>query len=42
VAADVVGIDKGHTAGLEPKITEELVKLMLSAKGGKIQQEGKR
>ena len=42
VVADVVRIDKGHTEGLEPKITEELVKLMLSAKGGKIQQEGKR
>ena len=38
VVADVVRIDKGHTEGLEPKITEELVKLMLSAKGGKIQQ----
>jgi hypothetical protein len=42
VTADVVRIDKGHTEGLEPEITEELVKLMLSAKGGKIQQEGKR
>jgi len=38
VVADVVRIEKGHTEGLEPKITEELVKLMLSAKGGKIQQ----
>jgi hypothetical protein len=38
VVADVVRIDKGHTEGLEPKITEELVKLMLSAKGGKMQQ----
>ena len=38
VVADVVRLDKGHTEGLEPKITEELVKLMLSAKGGKIQQ----
>jgi pimeloyl-ACP methyl ester carboxylesterase len=37
VVADIVRIDKGHTEGLEPKITEELVKLMLSAKGGKIQ-----
>src|SRR5262249_48073189 len=36
VVADVVRIDKGHTEGLEPKVTEELVKLMLSAKGGKI------
>jgi len=38
VVADAVRLDKGHTEGLEPKITEELVQLMLSAKGGKIQQ----
>jgi hypothetical protein len=38
VVADIVRIDKGHTEGLEPKVTEELVKLMVSAKGGKIQQ----
>ena len=38
VVADVVRIDKGHTEGLEPKVTEELVKLMLSARGGKLQQ----
>ncbi|HWX42999.1 MAG TPA: alpha/beta hydrolase [Blastocatellia bacterium] len=38
VVADVVRIDKGHTEGLEPKVTEALVKLMVSAKGGKIQQ----
>lgn len=38
VVADVVRLDKGHTEGLEPKVTEELIKLMLSAKGGKIQQ----
>jgi hypothetical protein len=38
VVADVVRIDKGHTEGLEPKVTEELVKLMLAAKGGKLQQ----
>ena len=40
VVADVVRIDKGHTEGLEPRVTEELVKLMLSARGGKIQQGG--
>jgi poly(3-hydroxybutyrate) depolymerase len=40
VVADVVRIDKGHTEGLEPKITEEIVKLMLSARGGKIQHGG--
>jgi hypothetical protein len=38
VVADVVRIEKGHTEGLEPKVTEELIKLMLSAKGGKLQQ----
>jgi hypothetical protein len=37
VVADVVRMDKGHTEGLEPKVTEELIKLMLSAKGGKMQ-----
>jgi hypothetical protein len=37
VVADIVRIDKGHTEGLEPNVTEELVKLMLSAKGGKLQ-----
>jgi pimeloyl-ACP methyl ester carboxylesterase len=36
VVADVVRLDKGHTEGLEPNVTEELVKLMLSARGGKI------
>jgi hypothetical protein len=35
VIADVVRIDKGHTEGYEPKITEELVKLIVSAPGGK-------
>lgn len=37
VVADVIRIDKGHTEGLEPRVTEEIIKLMLSAKGGKIQ-----
>jgi hypothetical protein len=37
VVADVIRIDKGHTEGLEPKVTEEIIKLMLSAKGGKMQ-----
>ncbi len=36
VVADVVRIDKGHTEGLEPHVTEELVKLLVSAKGGKV------
>jgi pimeloyl-ACP methyl ester carboxylesterase len=40
VVADVVRIDKGHTEGLEPRVTEALVILMLAARGGKIQQGG--
>lgn len=32
VIADVVRVDKGHTEGLEPNVTEQLIKLMLSAK----------
>jgi poly(3-hydroxybutyrate) depolymerase len=40
VVADVVRLDKGHTEGLEPRVTEELVKLMLAARGGKIQHGG--
>jgi pimeloyl-ACP methyl ester carboxylesterase len=36
VVADVVRIDKGHTEGLEPNVTERLISLMLSARGGKI------
>lgn len=40
VVADVMRMDKGHTEGLEPRVTEGLVRLMLSARGGKIQQGG--
>jgi hypothetical protein len=36
VVADVIRMEKDHTEGLEPLITEEVLKLMLSAKGGKI------
>jgi hypothetical protein len=35
---DVVRLSKGHTEGLEPNISEALVKLMLSASGGKLQR----
>jgi len=35
VIADVVRLDKGHTEGLEPRITERLIELMVSAPGGK-------
>jgi hypothetical protein len=38
IVADVVRLDKGHTEGLEPQVTERLVKLMISARGGKIQR----
>jgi hypothetical protein len=40
LVADVVRIDKGHTEGLEPKVTEELVKMMVSAPGGKVAAGG--
>ena len=33
--ADVVRLDKGHTEGLEPRITETLVAMMTAAPGGK-------
>jgi pimeloyl-ACP methyl ester carboxylesterase len=36
VIADVVRLAKGHTEGLEPLITEELIKLVVSAPGGKL------
>lgn len=36
VVADVIRMEKGHTEGLEPVITAEVLKLMLSARGGKI------
>ncbi|MGE0598548.1 MAG: hypothetical protein AB7J35_01815 [Dehalococcoidia bacterium] len=35
VIADVVRLDKGHTEGLEPKVTEELIKMIVAAPGGK-------
>jgi pimeloyl-ACP methyl ester carboxylesterase len=38
VVADVVRIDKGHTEGLEPRVTERLVELMRSAEGGKLRR----
>lgn len=36
VVADVIRRGKGHTEGLEPKVTERLVSLMVSAPGGRI------
>jgi hypothetical protein len=38
LVADVVRKDKGHTEGLEPNVTDELLKLMQSAPGGKLQR----
>jgi len=35
IVADVVREGKGHTEGLEPDVTEQLIKLMLSAKPSK-------
>jgi len=36
VIADVVRLDKGHTEGLEPKITAKLIEMMVAAPGGKL------
>lgn len=36
VVADVVRLQKGHTEGLEPNVTDKLIALAVSAKGGKI------
>ncbi len=38
VIADVVRLGKGHTEGLEPKVTEALIQLLVSASGGKAQR----
>jgi pimeloyl-ACP methyl ester carboxylesterase len=35
VIADVVRLDKGHTEGMEPNITETMVEMMVAAPGGK-------
>jgi hypothetical protein len=36
VVADVLRLDKGHTEGLEPHVTEALIRMMAEAPGGKI------
>lgn len=36
VVADVLRLDKGHTEGLEPRVTEALIRMMAAAPGGKI------
>jgi hypothetical protein len=38
LVADVLRMDKGHTEGLEPKVTEALIRMMVSAPGGKIRK----
>ncbi len=39
--ADVVRVDKGHTEGLEPRVTEKLVTMMVAAPGGKLRAAGR-
>ena len=36
LVADVLRLDKGHTEGLEPRVTDTLVELMAGAPGGKL------
>jgi len=36
LVADVERMDKGHTEGLEPHVTEAIVKMMVAAPGGKV------
>ena len=36
LVADVLRVDKGHTEGLEPQVTQTLVEMMANAPGGKI------
>ena len=36
IVADVIRLDKGHTEGLEPRVTEALIAMMAGAPGGKI------
>jgi hypothetical protein len=39
VVADVIRLDKGHTEGLEPKVMDEILKRLVSARGGKLQRK---
>jgi hypothetical protein len=36
LVADVLRLDKGHTEGLEPRVTRALIQMMVNAPGGKI------
>ncbi|MGD8600641.1 MAG: hypothetical protein PVF19_04680 [Gemmatimonadota bacterium] len=40
VIADVMRMDKGHTEGLEPRVTEALIRMMAEAPGGKARSGG--
>jgi pimeloyl-ACP methyl ester carboxylesterase len=40
VVADVVRLDKGHTEGLEPNITQKLLEILTSASGGRLTAKG--
>jgi len=40
LVADVLRLDKGHTEGLEPKVTERLVRFIVAAPGGRLQEAG--
>jgi hypothetical protein len=39
VVADIVRLDKGHTEGLEPRITDQILSMIASARGGKLQRK---
>ncbi|MBX3479423.1 MAG: hypothetical protein KF842_03420 [Caulobacter sp.] len=41
LVADVVRLDKGHTEGLEPHVTEAIVRMIAAAPGGKLAGGGK-
>jgi hypothetical protein len=40
LVADVERLDKGHTEGLEPHVTEAIIRMMVAAPGGKIARGG--
>jgi hypothetical protein len=40
VIADVVRLDKGHTEGLEPRVTEAILQLVVQEPGGKVARAG--
>ena len=38
IVADVIRLDKGHTEGLEPRVTDALLSMIAAAPGGKVQK----